>query len=96
MISSAVEPQSARDKSLASMRHHGYQIDIVVAHGLRDLRRRFAFDNYRFNFKPIEQRIGQQVSHLGAQLQQPMIVLFCENPFRQRQQIGRDTSRSAR
>src|ERR1044072_2311510 len=74
------------------MGHDCYQIDVVVAHGFRNLRRGFAGYDYRFNLESIKQRIGQQLAHVGAQLQQPAVVLLGENALRERQQVGRNIS----
>ena len=74
-------PPERAGKTFAAMRHHRDEINVVVAHCFRDLRRWFTFDDYRFDLKTIEEWISQKFAHFGSELQEPMILLFRENTF---------------
>src|SRR5882672_9533669 len=45
--------------------------------------RRFACDNYRFDFQSIKERIGEQIFDLAAKLAQPLRLFLCDEVRRQ-------------
>ena len=74
------------------MRHDSHKINLEVAHGARNLRRRFAFDDDGINLQAVEEVIRENVFDLRAQSLQPNFVLLVENALRQCQQIRRHTA----